>query len=142
MKFTSILTNGTYTFITDHSGIGGAHLAPVHDEYEVEKLNDLLVRVINGYIYSTPCELNTVAHKNKDVVIHPNPAKDVIHVEASDLNFKTVDVISSTGQLLIRINETDKKKVRINIQDLISGQYFVRITYDEKVITKSFIKMD
>lgn len=36
MKFTSILTNGTYTFITDHSGIGGDHLAPVHDEYEVE----------------------------------------------------------------------------------------------------------
>ena len=142
MKFTSILTNGTYTFITDHSGIGGDHLAPVHDEYEVEKLNELLVRVINGYVYSTPCEQNTVAHKNKDVAIHPNPAKDVIHVEASDRNFKNVDVISSTGQLLIRINETDKKKVRINIQDFISGQYFVRITYDDKIITKSFIKMD
>jgi hypothetical protein len=142
MKFTSILTNGTYTFITDHSGIGRDHLAPVHDEYEVEKLNELLVRVINGYVYSTPCEQNTFAHKNKDVAIHPNPAKDVIHVEASDRNFKNVDVISSTGQLLIRINETDKKKVRINIQDFISGQYFVRITYDDKIITKSFIKMD
>lgn len=142
MKFTSILTNGTYAFITDHSGIGGDHLAPLHDEYEVEKLNELLVRVINGYIYNIPCNQNLVSFKNEEVVIHPNPAKDVIHVVLTDQKFKNVDVVSSTGQLLIRINETDKNKIRINIQDLISGQYFVRITYENKVITKSFIKMN
>ena len=41
-----IATGGTYTFLTDHSGIGGEHLEPTIGEYEVELFNDLLVRLI------------------------------------------------------------------------------------------------
>jgi hypothetical protein len=41
-----IATGATYTFLTDHSGIGNPHLEPTVGEYEVELLNDLLVRLI------------------------------------------------------------------------------------------------
>lgn len=47
MRHTAILTNGTYVFITDDSGIGNDHLEPSIGEYEVEFLNDLLVRLVN-----------------------------------------------------------------------------------------------
>lgn len=50
MRYFSIATNGTYIFITNHSGIGGEHIEPTIGEYEVEYLNDLLVRVINKYL--------------------------------------------------------------------------------------------
>lgn len=43
-------TGGTYTFLTNHSGIGGDHIEPTIGDYEVEKLNDLMVRVISEYI--------------------------------------------------------------------------------------------
>ena len=43
-------TGGTYTFLTDHSGIGGSHIEPTIGDYEVEKLNDLMVRVIGEYL--------------------------------------------------------------------------------------------
>lgn len=43
-------TGGTYTFLTDHSGIGGSHIEPTIGDYEVEKLNDLMVRVISEYL--------------------------------------------------------------------------------------------
>lgn len=43
-------TGGTYTFLTNHSGIGGDHIEPTIGEYEVEKLNDLMVRVISEYL--------------------------------------------------------------------------------------------
>ncbi|MCC7244295.1 MAG: carboxypeptidase regulatory-like domain-containing protein, partial [Saprospiraceae bacterium] len=46
MKFFGLATNGSYVFLTDHSGIGGKHLEPTTDEYKVELLNDLLVRLI------------------------------------------------------------------------------------------------
>jgi len=49
MRFMSILTNGTYVFITNHSGIGGEHLEASVGEYEVEFLKDLLVRLIHTY---------------------------------------------------------------------------------------------
>ena len=50
LRSLSIATGGTYTFLTDHSGVGNPHLEPTIGEYNVELLNDLLVRLINGYL--------------------------------------------------------------------------------------------
>lgn len=49
LRSMAILTQGTYGFVTDHSGIGNDHLEPTVGEYEIELLNDLLVRLINQY---------------------------------------------------------------------------------------------
>jgi len=49
MRKMAILTNGTYIFITNDSGIGNNHLEASVGEYQVEKLNDLLVRLIQKY---------------------------------------------------------------------------------------------
>ena len=49
MRFMAASTNGTYVFITDDSGIGNDHLEASVGQYEVEKLNDLIVRLINKY---------------------------------------------------------------------------------------------
>ena len=45
----AILTGGTFVFITDHSGIGGAHHDPDLPDVVIERLNRLLIRLINGY---------------------------------------------------------------------------------------------
>lgn len=49
MRFSAALTNGTYVFITNHSGIGDDHIEATVGEYEVEFLNDLMVRLIGKY---------------------------------------------------------------------------------------------
>lgn len=49
MRFFALATNGTYVFVTNHSGIGGDHLEPTVGEYDVEFLNNLMVRLINHY---------------------------------------------------------------------------------------------
>lgn len=49
MRFFSILTGGTYVFITDHSGIGKGHIEPTVGDYEVEYLNDLLLKLLQQY---------------------------------------------------------------------------------------------
>jgi hypothetical protein len=48
-RFFSVSTNGTYVFITNHSGIGGDHIEATVGDYEVELLNDLIVRLISKY---------------------------------------------------------------------------------------------
>jgi hypothetical protein len=50
MRFFAISTNGTYVFITDHSGVGNSHLEPTVGEYQVEYLNNLMVRLISKYV--------------------------------------------------------------------------------------------
>ena len=49
MRGMSILTNGTYVFITNDSGIGNDHLEASVGDYQVEYLNSLMVRLINKY---------------------------------------------------------------------------------------------
>lgn len=46
----AIVTGGTYVFLTDDSGVGESHLEPTVGEYEVEKLNELICRLIEDYI--------------------------------------------------------------------------------------------
>ena len=49
MRSAALLTGGTYTFLTDDSGIGNTHELPVVGEFTVEYLSDLMVRLIKGY---------------------------------------------------------------------------------------------
>ncbi|MBN1117344.1 MAG: VWA domain-containing protein [Bacteroidales bacterium] len=49
MRSIANLTNSTYVFITDDSGIGNDHLEPTIGQYEIEKLNKLLIRLISEY---------------------------------------------------------------------------------------------
>lgn len=43
-------TGGTYTFLTSDSGIGGEHIEPTVGAFNVEKLSDMMVRIVNGYL--------------------------------------------------------------------------------------------
>ena len=47
MAFT---TGGTYTFLTSDSGIGGDHIEPTVGAFNVEKLGDMMVRIVNEYL--------------------------------------------------------------------------------------------
>ncbi len=56
MRTLALGTNGTYTFLTDHSGVGNPHMAPTTDSYDVESLNNLLVRVLKSFTYMPDCQ--------------------------------------------------------------------------------------
>ena len=49
-RFFAICTGGTYVFLTDDSGVGGDHIEASVGQFQVEPLNDLLVRLIAKYI--------------------------------------------------------------------------------------------
>ena len=51
MRDFAMKTGGTYLFLTDDSGISaGGHIQPTIGDYTVEKLNDLMVKVISRYL--------------------------------------------------------------------------------------------
>lgn len=49
MRMLAIGTGGEYVFLTNDSGIGGDHIEPTIGEHQVEKLNELLIRLIQKY---------------------------------------------------------------------------------------------
>lgn len=51
MRDFALKTGGSYLFLTDDSGVSsGQHIEPTIGDYTVEKLNDLMVKVINRYL--------------------------------------------------------------------------------------------
>ena len=46
MRAASFLTLGQYLFLTDHSGVGNPHAKPHVPEYQVERLDRLMIRMI------------------------------------------------------------------------------------------------
>lgn len=46
----AVLTGGTYVFLTDDSGVGNGHVVASVGDYQVEKLNELIIRLIDKYI--------------------------------------------------------------------------------------------
>ncbi len=48
-RFMELSTNATYTFLTNDSGIGNNHITPTVGAYQVEFLNNLMVRLIAKY---------------------------------------------------------------------------------------------
>ena len=49
LRYFAIATGGTYVFLTNDSGVGGDHIKASVGDYEVEQLNNLLVRLIDYY---------------------------------------------------------------------------------------------
>jgi hypothetical protein len=56
MRSLALCTNGTYLFLTDHSGIGISHIKPTVDEFDVQLLTDRLTTVIKTAVYYPKCE--------------------------------------------------------------------------------------
>lgn len=81
MRCMALATNGTYVFLTDHSGVGGAHIKPTTDKYDVELLSQLMVRVLKSYTYMPDCnqqmpELHLPY--TDSVVVYPNQQQPVV----------------------------------------------------------------
>ena len=138
MKFMAILTNGTYVFITDHSGIGNPHLDPVVEDYEVEKLNDCMVRLIVQYSKSFSCdaEIKNV-NEEMDLTVYPNPSSQFINVRTNQIADK-IKVYSSNGMVVMTIKPTEKN-TRIELGDLVNGIYTVSVIVGDKVENKQII---
>ncbi len=75
------------------------------------------------------------------IKIYPNPATDVLYLEYDRLNGPVrVELINSTGRLEKEFLLNGE--ISLNIKDLESGVYFIRLVKDSEVVIKRFLKMD
>lgn len=155
MRSIALATNGTYAFLTDDSGIGGSHLKPSTDSYEVETLNDLLVRVIKSYTYMPDCEqtlpeldLNypsdTVMYSPLDTTkvdsssvspvkpievtwtFYPNPTRGIVNIKAN-VAIGELYISDLSGKVLQVVKDIEADKiVQADLSGYASGIYLIR----------------
>ena len=74
------------------------------------------------------------------VSLYPNPAKEYVDIRVDgDLNVKTMEVFDVYGKLINTVIVTENP-TRINVSGLANGMYFVRVTTEEGMVTKTFVK--
>lgn len=139
MKFMDLATNGSYVFLTDHSGIGGHHLEPTVEEYKVEALNNLLVRLITEFSTVENCEGKTeIRFQNnqngqqngqnqpENVLFWPNPASSQITFELP-FDADVIQLFDAEGKSVKKIDRPRKGQFELSVADLPDGFYLLRI---------------
>jgi hypothetical protein len=109
MRSSALLTNGTYLFLTDHSGIGNAHMTPTIDEYKVYTFQELMVNVIQRFTTIHNCDPNVISAMDEnhiDYLFHEEGAQnrftDEMLTEAD-----TLSVVTDDGLVSADTNSTD-----------------------------------
>jgi hypothetical protein len=140
LKFFGLATNGTYVFLTDHSGIGGKHLEPTSDEYKVEPLNQLLVRLITEYTTIETCEGKSPIRFDSDgqtqqngngwqAFYYPNPASTQFNLDLP-FDVQSVTLYDAEGKAVRSLTKPGSGQHQIVVSDLAEGFYTLRILKD------------
>ena len=75
----------------------------------------------------------------EDIVIKPNPAKDLIKLKSENLIGKMINIYSVSGELIYKTILTDKRTT-LDISSLKKGVYLIKIGVGNNSVTKKFIK--
>lgn len=81
-------------------------------------------------------ELNSML----SVSLYPNPAKQSTTIELSGMNSDaTISIVNMKGQIIKTIEIQPSQSYELNLTDFASGNYYVKIITDNKIITRKLI---
>ena len=88
----------------------------------------------------------------ENIVVYPNPTKDVINVQCTMYNVQcpVIEIVDVYGKIITTVGTrfiassqspaSAQSPTQINVSGLAAGMYFVRVTTDRGVVTKPFVK--
>ena len=131
MKALSVMTNGTYLYLTDDSGIGKSHLDASNDKSEVELLNDLMVRVV-AEMSSVDCfeaqqtdtEVSNEWSSTHEVDVFPNPTSDYVNLKTK-VDYEQIVVYGLDGQKVLDFGKMTAGVRRLDVSSLLAGTYIL-----------------
>ena len=112
--------------------VNAKHVAGVDDNIEVTQLSDLSTGIVE----------NKAVEK---LQIHPNPVNDQLNIEFNDIYYAgkiSCQILSTSGTICKTFQLSDiENGADLNVNDLNSGYYLIKLVGENSVYTGSFIKM-
>lgn len=97
-------------------------------------------RVDNIQINNLPVLSTDEVGKKESIKIYPNPTAEILNIE-TDSKINSITIFDAKGSLIKNFQETGiSNGKRINVSDLISGIYMVKVKTSTSEFTKKFIK--
>jgi hypothetical protein len=101
-----------------------------------------MYRIQSDCYEASPSRLNQTATisdiKDINLSIHPNPAQDFINLNSKNAILQ-VDILNADGTLIERI-KTNEMNLQIPIESFANGIYFLKISSNNILFTKRFMK--
>ncbi|MEL6944649.1 MAG: T9SS type A sorting domain-containing protein, partial [Bacteroidota bacterium] len=157
MRTFALMTNGSYVFLTDHSGIGNPHIEPTTDSYQVALLNNLLVRLIYQYTYVPKCDdedLFALEAPPQEVVDNaknkvfdntkiswkyfPNPTSGQLTIQLKG-KLEHLFLTDYAGKILERLTLTENDDLELHLGNYPSGIYFLKAFNGEESLSGKVI---
>lgn len=152
----ALATNGTYVFLTDDSGIGNPHIKPTTDDWEVEKLNDLMARLVYQFSYAPDCEEEMIEENIADLwpnpirtkpskatdqwKLFPNPTAGPLTVNWEKSAPEEVFLSDLNGKILKRYSAPDPR-FQLDLSAFPAGSYLIGFEKDGKWESKQVFRI-
>lgn len=148
LRALALSTNGHYTFLTNHSGIGGAHLEPTASVYQVEKLNDLLVRLVDQALVAPFCagkvpeeffvEQETPEATLETLTVFPNPAYKTVKVTIPE-GVSQLLITDTNGRLVDQWDDLKVGDRQWDVHNYAVGVYFLHYVQEGRHKTERLV---
>lgn len=128
------IKGGTYTLTYSAEGYGTQNRTiTITDKQRI--IQDV---ALNPYDNDTTSSIfKTVENTDVSIIVYPNPAKDIVYIEAKS-TIKKVELVDMTGkQLLLQISNYDK--ITLNTAGIMPGIYLVRVHFDDGFTTSKIM---
>lgn len=161
----ALATNGTYTALTDDSGIGNSHRSPVAGTVDKDKLNKMLLQIIHRFVYVPDCEkiTDTQAQElpqdhlqeilenelgpqnpghNLDMTVFPNPTHGPLRLQwKGNLGPAKIRILDMHGRSLLEYEVGWQNSFRTDDGYTLSkGLYYIVFENSKHRIVKRFIR--
>lgn len=137
MRDFALKTGGSYLFLTDDSGVSvGGHITPTTGAYTVEKLNDLMVKVINRYLANAAATAEYI-----DINVEFPQDSDTETTTAPP----STDIPTGNGEVTLTLLPEQNDDNRIFTFDLYNGKdvsYYYGDTFNlEKLVASEWVSV-
>jgi len=127
----NVYTAGNYTGIVDldpNAGVFNLNSDTVYGGFYIQKLNQTSVGIKENQQFN-------------GISIYPNPSSTFLNIAINNYNDEPVSfqILNSLGEVLIE-EVLSGSLSKLNIQHLISGMYFIKVSQKEKHSAMKFIK--
>ncbi|QZT36885.1 T9SS type A sorting domain-containing protein [Halosquirtibacter xylanolyticus] len=88
-----------------------------------------------------PTDIENNLKVESTVTVYPNPTEDYIHIENHYTEIQTLTIYSNLGEIVRQVQPKQSKSIQVDISNLITGNYILKITtIDQKSTIKKIIK--
>jgi hypothetical protein len=131
------MMNDSLVFSPMIEDTGCVHIIVMATDPDGAAATDTFQLCVDGY----PLNAGQIAFTDFNVKMYPNPARDWVNLEVKNAGLGTaeVTVYTITGQQIIHRKFTDNQNISFNMENQVSGMYFVKLNIEGKEAVKKLV---